>query len=75
MLPSMHSTMHLYPVNGAAARVGQSDTAWSYRDATWSQVIVGVDPDPAKKDEITAGRATITTPCIPTGPAAPMSTS
>jgi len=54
MLPTMHSTMHLYPVNGAAARVGKNDTAWSYRDATWSQVIVGVDPDPAKKDEITA---------------------
>jgi len=54
MLPSMHSTMHLYPVNGAASRVGKGDTAWSYRDATWSQVIVGVDPDPARKGDITA---------------------
>jgi hypothetical protein len=27
--------------------VGKNDTAWSYRDANWSQVIVGVDPDPA----------------------------
>jgi hypothetical protein len=26
-LPTMHSTMHLYPVNGAAQRVGKHDTA------------------------------------------------
>lgn len=51
-LPTMHSTMHLYPINGAARRVGKHDTAWSYRDATWAEVIVGVDPDPAKKDRI-----------------------
>jgi len=52
-LPTGASTMHLYPVNGAAHRVGPNDTAWSYRDAVWSQVIVGVDPDPANKDKIT----------------------
>jgi hypothetical protein len=46
-LPSMHSTMHLYPINGAAHKVGPADTPWSYRDAIWSEVIVGVDPDPA----------------------------
>ncbi len=51
-LPTMLSTMHLYPVNGADHRVGKYDTAWSYRDATWAEVIVGVDPDPAKKDRI-----------------------
>jgi hypothetical protein len=49
-LPTMQSTIHLYPINGAARRVGKNDTAWSYRDATWAEVIVGVDPDPAKKD-------------------------
>jgi hypothetical protein len=53
-LPTMLSTMHLYPVNGAAARVGSADTAWSYRDAVWSGVIVGVDPDPANREKITA---------------------
>jgi len=52
-MPTMHSTMHLYPVNGAAHRVRSTDTAWAYRDATWAEVIVGVDPDPAKKDQIT----------------------
>jgi FAD/FMN-containing dehydrogenase len=49
-LPSMHSTMHLYPIDGAAHRVGRNDTAFSYRDARWAEVIVGVDPDPANKD-------------------------
>jgi len=51
-LPTMHSTMHLYPVDGAVNRVGTADTAWAYRDVTFSQAIVGVDPDPAKAAEI-----------------------
>ncbi|MGW7084819.1 FAD-binding oxidoreductase [Streptomyces sp. NPDC054871] len=45
-LPTDLSTMHLYPVDGAAARVDQEDTAWGYRDAVWSVVIGGIDPDP-----------------------------
>ena len=52
-LPTPLSTMHLYPVNGAAHRVGGDATAWSYRDATWAEVIVGVDPDPANNDRLT----------------------
>jgi len=51
-LPTMHSTMHLYPVNGAVHRIGKSETAFSYRDVTWAEVIVGVDPDPGNKDKI-----------------------
>jgi FAD/FMN-containing dehydrogenase len=51
-LPTLQSTMHLYPVNGVAHKVGKSDTAWSFRDAVWSQVIVGVDPDAANRDKI-----------------------
>ena len=46
-LPSVHSTMHLYPVNSAAHNMGKNETAWSYREANFVQVIVGVDPDPA----------------------------
>jgi FAD/FMN-containing dehydrogenase len=46
-LPTMKSTMHLYPVDGAAHDVAPGDTAWSYRDATWATVYAGVDPDPA----------------------------
>ncbi len=53
-LPTMHSTMHLYPINGAAHRVGQHETAWSYRDATWAEVIVGVSPDPTDTGRITS---------------------
>jgi FAD/FMN-containing dehydrogenase len=52
-VPTMHSTMHLYPIDGATHRVGKNDTAFSYRDANWAEVIVGVDPDPANKDKIT----------------------
>jgi FAD/FMN-containing dehydrogenase len=46
-LPSGHSTMHLYPVDGAASRVPADATAFPYRGGGWAGVIVGVDPDPA----------------------------
>jgi FAD/FMN-containing dehydrogenase len=46
-MPTWKSTMHLYAVDGAAGRVASDATAWAYRDAVWSQVIAGVDPDPA----------------------------
>jgi FAD/FMN-containing dehydrogenase len=52
-LPTMQSLMHLYPVDGAARRVGRNDTAWSYREAVWNGVTLGVDPDPANRDRIT----------------------
>jgi FAD/FMN-containing dehydrogenase len=51
-LPTPHSTMHIYPINGAAHRPGASDTAWSYRDANFSMVIAGVDPDPANNERL-----------------------
>jgi hypothetical protein len=46
-MPSGQSTMHLYPIDGAAHDPGNSDTAWAYRDANWGSVFAGVDPDPA----------------------------
>ncbi len=52
-LPTMLSTMHLYPLNGAAQRVGKNDTAYSFREALFAEVIVGVDPDPANAAKIT----------------------
>ena len=52
-LPTLHSTMHLYPIDGAASRVDRHETAFSYRDAKWSMVIVGVDPDPVNAGKIT----------------------
>jgi UDP-N-acetylenolpyruvoylglucosamine reductase len=51
-LPTMLSSMHLYPVNGAASKVRKNETAWNYRDAVWAEVIIGVDPDPANKELI-----------------------
>ena len=51
-LPTMHSTMHLYPIDGAVHDVGVADTPFSYRDAQWAEVIFGVDPDPANADTI-----------------------
>jgi FAD/FMN-containing dehydrogenase len=42
------SAMHLYPINGAVQRKRPADSAWSTRDAAWSMVIAGIDPDPAK---------------------------
>ena len=51
-LPTMKSTMHMYPIDGAAHDVGKADTAWRYRDARWSSVFAGVDPDPANVDAI-----------------------
>ena len=51
--PAGLSQVHIYPIDGAAHRVGKADTAFSYRDANFAVVIVGVDPDPANKDEIT----------------------
>jgi FAD/FMN-containing dehydrogenase len=53
-MPTMLSTMHLYPIDGAAARVKNHATPWAYRDAKWAEVIVGVDPDPVNKEKITA---------------------
>jgi FAD binding domain-containing protein/berberine-like enzyme len=46
--PSELSLMHLYPIDGAVQRVNKDETAWSARDATWSMVIAGIDPNPQK---------------------------
>ena len=51
-MPTWKSTMHMYPIDGAAHDVGPTDTAWSYRDATYGAVFAGVDPDPANLDAI-----------------------
>jgi FAD/FMN-containing dehydrogenase len=52
-VPSALCLMHLYPIDGAVRRVGRNDTAWNTRDATWSMVIAGIDPNPQKAGEIT----------------------
>jgi FAD/FMN-containing dehydrogenase len=52
IVPTPQSTMHLYPVDGAVHKVGKDETAWNKRDARWSMVIVGVDPDPENAEKI-----------------------
>lgn len=53
-LPTMLSTMHLYPIDGAAGRISKNDTAFSYRKSKWCNVIAGIDPDPANAGKIAA---------------------
>jgi FAD/FMN-containing dehydrogenase len=51
-MPTLQSTMHMYPIDGAAHDHAPSDTAWSYRDANWGSVFAGVDRDPANVSAI-----------------------
>lgn len=53
-LPTLLSTMHLYPIDGAASRVANDATAWSFRDAKWAEVIAGIGNDPAENPRMIA---------------------
>jgi len=53
-LPTPQSTMHLYPIDGAAHRAKPADTPFSYRDANWAEVMVGVSPDAKDAPKISA---------------------
>lgn len=50
--PSDLSLMHLYPIDGAVHRVPDDATAWNTRDASFSMVIAGIDPDPSKAEAL-----------------------
>jgi len=52
-IPTPLSQMHLYPISGAAGRVGAEETPWAYRDAKYAGVICGIDPNPKNADKIT----------------------
>ena len=52
-IPTSLSTMHLYPISGAAARVSEDATAFAFRDGGWNGVIAGIDPDTANLATIT----------------------
>jgi hypothetical protein len=45
-VPTIFSGIHMYPIDGVAARVAPDATAWNYRDARWALVIFGADPSP-----------------------------
>jgi len=51
-VPTPLSTMHLYPVDGQVHRVAPDATAFSFREATYSMVIAGIDPDPANREKL-----------------------
>ena len=51
-MPTPQSTMHIYPVNGAAQRIGRADTAWTFRNANFTEVIVAVSPDAANNERM-----------------------
>jgi FAD/FMN-containing dehydrogenase len=46
-VPTINTALHIYPVSGAAHRVGRDDTAFSYREAGFTHVIAALYPDPA----------------------------
>lgn len=52
-IPTPLSQMHLYPLSGAAAKPGNTDTPWAYRGAKYAGVFVGIDPDPNNRNTIT----------------------
>jgi FAD/FMN-containing dehydrogenase len=49
-VPSLQSTMHLYPQTGAIQRPGKSDTAYAYRDVEYVHNIVAIDADPGNME-------------------------
>jgi len=46
-VPTVNTALHIYPVSGAAHRVGRDETAFSYREAGFTHVIAALYPDPA----------------------------
>jgi FAD/FMN-containing dehydrogenase len=53
-VPTELSIAHIYPIDGAVHKVGRHETAWNFRDATYSMVICGIDPDPTNAPALKA---------------------
>jgi FAD/FMN-containing dehydrogenase len=53
-VPVVNSTMHIYPINGAAGRVPSDATAFAHRDANFAMVIAGMWPEPSQNEANTA---------------------
>lgn len=45
--PTVQSTMHIYPTDGAPMRIGKDQTAYAFRDARFVHVIPAMYTDPA----------------------------
>ena len=49
-VPTVNSTVHLYPIDGAVQDVAPDATAFGHRDANFAPVIAGMWPDPADNE-------------------------
>jgi len=49
-VPTVNSTCHIYPINGAVQRAKPEDTAFAHREAVFATVIAGAWPDAADND-------------------------
>ena len=45
-VPTVHSAVHIYPLDGAIGDVAADETAFAYRDAKFTHVLAAVSPDP-----------------------------
>ena len=50
-VPNVFSVVHLYPIDGAAAKVAPGDTAFSHRDARYSTAIAAIWDDTGNAEE------------------------
>lgn len=44
-VPTMHSAVHIYPLDGAIHDVAAADTAFAYRDVKFVHIVAAVTPD------------------------------
>jgi FAD/FMN-containing dehydrogenase len=49
-VPAVNSTVHIYPINGAAHRLAPDATAFAYRNANFATVIAGMWPEPSQNE-------------------------
>jgi FAD/FMN-containing dehydrogenase len=54
LVPTVNSTVHIYPINGACHDVASDATAFGHRDANFAVVIAGMWPDPTDNEANTA---------------------
>ena len=73
-IPTPLSTMHMYPISGAATGVPEDATAFAYRNGGWAGVIAGIAPDPATFRQLPYGRSSTGSSCTPCPLAAATST-
>jgi FAD/FMN-containing dehydrogenase len=46
-IPTVHSAVHIYPLDGAVHDVSADQTAFAYRDVKFTHILAAVSPEPA----------------------------